>query len=85
MSTILGTAENGALVDIDFPFYRGRAGVRQVGEVLQAAYLGARRPRITEPVDGLVDGRPCKATDASDSKDTTGMVRLTIVPIDAAA
>ena len=80
MSTICGTAENGALVDIDFPFYRGRAGVRQVGEVLQAAYLG-RRPRIVAP-EGLVDGRPCKVIDASDSKDTTGMVRLTIVPID---
>ena len=81
MSTIRGTAENGALVDIDFPFYRGRAGVRQVGEVLQAAYLG-RRPRIAAPVEGTVDGRRCKVINAGDSKNTTGIVRLTLVPVD---
>ena len=72
-----GTADNGAIVDVAFPFYRGPAGLRgRGGGQVEFAFFRPPPFRFWREalVEGLIDGQAYRVTASQVSATTKAMI-----------
>lgn len=75
---IKGAVQNGQLVDVDFGWFKGRAGAQQTARGLEIAFFGPATTKL--PTIGTVGEDRVEVTKIEPSRTVAGMIVVTVRP-----
>ena len=77
-SIIKGAIQNGERVDVEFGWYKGRAGLQRTARGIEVAYHGPQPPKV--PAFGIISGERVEVVRSASSETVDGMAVLTVRP-----